>query len=70
MMRLPTRRQMIVEAIKMGVNTSDRIAEWLGVRVKIVQSELGDMAARKRIRLAGALKEDRRGKRRNVWEIA
>ena len=31
---------------------------------------LPDPDTRKRIRLAGALKEDRRGKRPNVWEVA
>jgi len=68
--RAPTLRDLIVDAIALGVNTSNRIADLLGVSIKVVQSELYDMAARKRIRRAGSLKENRKGKHRQVWEIA
>ncbi len=68
--RPPTRRDLIVDAIALGVNTSNRIADLFGISIKIVQSELYDMAARKRIRRAGSLKENRRGKHRQVWEVA
>ena len=70
MMRLPTRRKMILDAISLGANTSERIAELLGATPKVIQSHLTDMAARKQIRRAGARKEKRRGPSRNVWEVA
>ena len=68
--RKPTARSLILDAIRNGAVTTDRIAELVGLDAHRVQSDLCDMAARKRVRRVGAVKEDRRGPPRTVWSEA
>ena len=65
--RQPTLRQQIVRAVKCGAETTDKIADLVGVNPRRVARDLRVLESQNRVRCVGKLEPDRPGRPKQLW---
>ncbi len=69
--RPPSRSALLVEAISLGVDTTERLADLFGVPRQVVRSTLGDLETRMLVSRSGYVrKPGRRGAPLRRWSVS
>ena len=66
----PPRRALIVEAVRLGVDTAERLADLFGCAPRRIRSELNDLERRRRVRRSPRVGQGRRGRPAQIWRAS